>query len=512
MEYVPRQHQISAVEAIRASVARGNRRVLAVGPTGCGKMYVAAMIVKAALEKMKCAVFMADQRELVWQCEVELARCGVTCDKLMAGVKSYYASPAMLVSKDTLISRFKRGRITDFPPADVLLVDEAHRSLADTWKLVASKYPGAVIVGFTATPCRTDGRGMGESYDDMVVMATYKELQDAKLLVPVRLYGPSEPDLEGVRIVRKKDKETGERSGEYSLSQVEERMDKPELVGNIVQDWLRYAPGRSTIVFASGVNHSVHIRDEFRRAGFRAEHLDGKTPTPNRDDIFAGMREGRIQVLCNFGIATTGVDVPALKCAVIARPTKSFLLFRQMCGRIQRPFGGYEDAIVIDHGGCWRHHGFPDEDVEWSLNAEGTVRERTDRARKERDRQSENNDPLACTNCPCIFRGPVCPVCGHVRTRSPKRVEMTPGELREIERARARKEATVEDKQKAWDGFLRWAAFSDRRVGAASGRFKDRFGVWPNRVNGLLRVASAAHVKMPAREFYDRYYQPTVRT
>ncbi len=497
---VARPHQARTLDAIRNSAMSGHKRILVVGPTGSGKMFVAAKILEAAADKGRRGAFLADQRELVQQCREELESHDVWCTTVMAGEEETLCTNVSVISKDTLWARsFRRDR-EEKPRADVLVMDEAHRSISKTWSAIAEHYHDAFILGFTATPCRTDGRGLGEFYDDLIIMATYKELQQQNFLVPIKLFAPTQPDLSGIK----------SSHGDYHKKQLECRMDREQLVGDIVKDWRQRAAGIATVAFASGVNHSIHVRNEFRRVGVRAEHLDGTTELHKRQDILGAVADGRVDVLCNYGIVTTGVDLPILKCAICARPTKSFGLWRQMCGRIQRPYAGFTEAIVLDHSSAWQRHGFPDEDVPWSLDATEKIQKRIERnSKKPRD---PDDGPLqrCCEQCQCVFTGPTCPRCGWRPERVPRRVEMTPGELAEVQRVKARRETSLEDKQKYWDQCVGWAAFGStpRTVGAASCRFRDKFGVWPNRVHGMRRRAAASHRMMLARDFYEKFVVP----
>src|SRR5262249_3996767 len=145
-------------------------------------------------------------------------------------------------------------------------------------------------------------------------------------------------------------------------------MDKTKLVGDIAENWLKYGKGRKTVVFASSVAHSVHLRDAFRDAGIRATHIDGSTPKDERDAALAQLAAGEITVLCNWMVLTAGWDCPEVGCCVLARPTKSMGLYRQMIGRVLRPAEGKMDAIIIDHAGCVFRHGFAEDHVEWTLS------------------------------------------------------------------------------------------------------------------------------------------------
>jgi superfamily II DNA or RNA helicase len=225
------------------------------------------------------------------------------------------------------------------PPADLVVVDEAHHVLAQSYKRILEIYPRAIVLGLTATPCRGDGRGLGNAFDVLIEAASVGDLVEQKYLVPTVVYAPVRPDLTGIQVKR----------GDYVEEQLAARMNTAQLVGDIVEHWHRLAGPRRTVVFATGVGHSRHIRDEFRRAGVLAEHLDGSTPTDERDRILAQLAAGQIDVVTNAMVLTEGWDSPSVSCLVLARPTKSLGLYRQMVGRVLRPAPGKTDALILDH-------------------------------------------------------------------------------------------------------------------------------------------------------------------
>src|SRR3979411_3195125 len=116
------------------------------------------------------------------------------------------------------------------PPADLVIIDEAHHSSAHSYFKVIESYPQAVIIGFTATPARGDGRGLGGIFKAMIEMPQVAELIEQKHLVRSRVYAPVDPDLRGVRT----------QAGDYVESQLAERMDRDKLVGDIVTHWHKY--------------------------------------------------------------------------------------------------------------------------------------------------------------------------------------------------------------------------------------------------------------------------------
>src|SRR5262249_16486214 len=154
--------------------------------------------------------------------------------------------------------------------ADLIFVDEAHHARARTYVQIREAYPGAKLVGLSATPARGDGRGLGgDLFSDLVEGPTIRPLIEGKHLVPPVGYAPVTPDLKGVKTLR---------TGDFAPGELEKRVNTGRLVGGIVEHWHKLGQNRQTIVFTAGVKHSVHLREEFRLAGVAAEHVDAHTP------------------------------------------------------------------------------------------------------------------------------------------------------------------------------------------------------------------------------------------
>jgi len=496
-----RPYQTKLFTDVRRAIVQGHRKILVVLPTGGGKGYLAARMLEMAANKGNDSIFFAAQRELIFQLANQLKKLGLPSTTMMAGVENEYesgqdfmaASMVRLIAKDTLWSRgFKRKSI-QIPPAKIVHYDEAHGSLAKTTQVMLDHFGESIIIGWTATPCRSDNKPLGSFYDVMVKGASYKELQDDGFLVPCRVIAPDRPDLKGISSAR----------GDYAKLALEKRMNRDEMVGNIVEEWMKHADKRSTVCFAAGVAHSLHIRDQFISEGISAEHVDGKTEDTEREDIMGRVADGTTTILCNYGIATTGVDIPRLKYMICARPTKSFGLWRQMGGRIQRPFIGHDHCMIQDHSDNCLIFGYPDEDVDWEIDGEA------DQAKahaEKKKKEEKGSDPIRCEKCHATYRGPFCPACGHKNERRGEKIDMTKEELKELDRKKANKEATVQDKQKFWDECLGWCVGKRIKLGAAAHRYKERFGVWPGK--NIQNVPSNLQWQMTASDYYMDIVKP----
>jgi superfamily II DNA or RNA helicase len=465
-----RPYQAEAVTALRLSLAAGHRRVLLQLATGAGKTRIAAEICRMADAKRKRVLFLAPRRELITQAAAAFAGQGLFPGIIMAGEPQKRLMDLQVASFDTLHARAVRTGRMEMPAADLVIVDEAHLSLAETRKDIIEHYGEACVIGLTATPARGDGRGLGEIYDDLVMGPSIRHLTDEGHLVPLRYFAPTAPDLAALKL---------NRDGDYVEAGLAERMDRPQLVGDIVGNWLRIAQSRLTVVFCVNRAHSRHVCQAFLDAGVRAEHLDGETPNDERAAILDRVRSGETQVLCNVFVASYGLDIPALDCAVLARPTKNIALYLQTIGRVMRPSNGKHDALVIDHSGAVKENGFVDDFIPWSLDASESVKDRKERQQKESAEPKE----IECPSCHYVFKARrECPACGHMAIRKGEAIPVHEAELKEIRReaGKANREFTWEEKRQFIAGLRAYAKEHGYNPGWVAHKYRTRFGVWPN--------------------------------
>jgi superfamily II DNA or RNA helicase len=311
MSPILRPYQIDVTAEFERHVERGDRSILLVASTGSGKTVIAAAIIA---ETARRVLVVAHRREIVNQTADKLTARGVLHGIIQAGDEEKLRPMAavQVASIQTLHVRAIRSATMLMPLADLLVIDEAHHACTMTYQKVIETYPDAIVLGLTATPCRGDGRGLGGIFKTMIECPQVPDLIEQGYLVRSRVYAPVDPDLRGVRT----------QAGDYVESQLAERMDRDQLVGDIVTHWFKYGESRKTVAFACSVGHSIHIRDEFIKAGVRAEHLDGGTPKDEREAILARLASGDTEVVTNCMVLTEGFDCPDICCIILARPTK----------------------------------------------------------------------------------------------------------------------------------------------------------------------------------------------
>ena len=262
-----RPYQLAAVQRIREQIRAGRKNILVVAPTGAGKTVIGAHILHQVDEKFSRGLFVAHRREIIHQTSEKLDAFGCPHAIFMSGHRPSAFSNIQVVSIQTFQAR-KRAEKHIPPLADVIMIDEAHRSVAKGYQELRNHYPDAILIGLTATPIRGDGRGLGGMYDAMIEVESVQGLIDRGFLVNTRIVAPTMPDLTGVRT----------RGGDYVEEDLEKLMDKATLVGNVVEEWKSLAHDRKTVVFSSGVGHSKHLCEAFRAAGYGRSTSTGRRP------------------------------------------------------------------------------------------------------------------------------------------------------------------------------------------------------------------------------------------
>jgi DNA repair protein RadD len=462
-----REYQWAVLERIKAEIRNGRQRIVVPLPTGGGKTVLGAKVAGDAVVADQRVLFLVHRRELILQASRKLHDVGLDHGTIAAGFPMRPGPRVQVASISTLHRRAVRSRTMPMPDADLLLVDEAHHASARSWKRIIEAYPNAVVIGLTATPCRADGRGLGSIFECLVDCPSIRELIELGYLVPTQVFAPTKPDLEGIRTV----------AGDFDEDQLEERLDKPMLVGDIVTHWHRLAGRRRTVVFAVSRAHAVHLRDEFARSGVVASYIDGDTPVQERDLILGHLAKGIVELVVNVGVLTEGWDQPEVQCIVLARPTKSFGLYRQILGRGLRPAPGKDHLLVLDHAGATHMHQPVETDVVWTLSEN----ERLQSAATASGRGVTRRRLQDCPECSAVFwQANACPACGWRRRIKPDPVEVRDGDLVPLDHGQAQKITySNEDKRTFYRQLLCLGGERRFRPGWAACTDKKKFGAWP---------------------------------
>lgn len=338
-----------------------NERLLLQCPTGAGKTEIFCEMICRFQQKFPGQVVcVAHRRELIQQMVERLARRGVEAAPLFGGTTVDADHPVICASIQTMVSSGAASPPPNRPQnVGLLIIDEAHHvSEGSQYDRLLQWYPNAFVLGVTATPCRLDGKGLDYAFDRLIVGPTVEKLISQGYLSQYRYYVGLRPQLDRVKVV----------AGDYQLNDLAKAVTTHELLGDLLQNWLRHTNGKqSTVTFAVNIEHSLRIKQMYCEHGIPCEHIDGSTDARERERILDAFRAKEILVLTNVGIVTEGFDMPTIEVVQLARPTKSLSLYLQMVGRGLRPAAGKSHAIILDHAGCYLEHGLPDEPHFWTL-------------------------------------------------------------------------------------------------------------------------------------------------
>jgi DNA repair protein RadD len=410
-----REYQDVSVRALRAAYAAGKRAPLLALPTGGGKTVIFSYVTHGAQARGKRVLIVAHRRELIRQASNKLSDVGVQHGIIAPGFTPT-RDTVQVASVQTLGNRL--DRIGEF---DLIVIDEAHHSVAGSWSRLIASQPRAKLLGVTATPERGDGRGLGITaggvFDTLVTGPSVRWLTDNGYLAPARVFAPAHaPDLSGVAI----------RMGDYDRGGLSDAMNKPTITGDAEAHYRKHLNGAPAIVFCVDVQHAKDVAAAFAKMGWRATAADGSMKAPERDAAIGGLATGAVQVLCTCDLISEGLDVPAVSGVILLRSTKSLGLFLQQVGRGLRMAPGKSHLVVLDHAGCTLRHGMPDEERTWSLEG--------------RPKKEQAPPTRQCPTCFAIFSpASVCPECGHSfesEIKAARELEVIAGELEEINAAR----------------------------------------------------------------------------
>ena len=399
-----RDYQNLAISNVRKSFQVKHRSVLLTLPTGAGKTVIFSEITRLAGLKDSNVLILVHRKELIDQAGDKLTKADVKYGIIAAGRKES-KSNVQVASVQTLINRLNNP-----DQFDLIIIDEAHHSVANSWRKIFNFYKKAIRLGVTATPMRMTGAGLGEIFDDLIVGSTIPELVEQKYLAEHEVYAPpNKLNLDKIRTIR----------GDYSKKEVEDELDKVDIVGDAVDNYRRLGKNKPAIAFCISVKHGQYVTNKFKQAGYTAELITGSMKSDERKTLIDNFKDGKVQILVSIDVVSEGFDVEGCYVAILLRPTQSEALYIQQVGRVLRPEPN-KVAIVLDHVGNTKRHGFVDDVREFDLHQKAKTKRKGELA------------PAVetCEVCFAVYRPqPICPVCGHQKEIRKREITYEDGEL-----------------------------------------------------------------------------------
>jgi superfamily II DNA or RNA helicase len=406
-----REYQKLIVHYCRESFRKGNNFPLVQLPTGGGKSIIFCWIVSEMQRNNKRCLILTHRQELLIQIFKHLRNFDIEPGIIKSGFDSVIHNPIQIASVQTLANRLELFNENHF---DLIISDEHHHAVTESqWGRIIEFFKCRKI-GFTATPIRLDGQGLGISKggfcDDLIQGISVRELISEGFLVEPKVYAPVMIDLTGVKTI----------AGDFDKKEINYRIDKPSITGDALENYRKYASGRKAVIFCTSIKHAENVAVYFNKNRIPAHEIHGESK--NREEIMQKFSSGEIQILTNCDLIGEGVDIPDISCVIMLRPTKSESLFLQQAGRGLRLADGKNDCIILDHVGNTMRHGHPIADREWSLEG-----------RKKRKKADDYVAVNQCEKCYYVYPSAVsCPSCRHIKPVQPRKIKEKSGELAEI--------------------------------------------------------------------------------
>jgi superfamily II DNA or RNA helicase len=425
-----RPYQGELQNLTRQSFRNGFTSPVVVSPTGSGKTVIFADTAKRAAEKGNRVLILVHRQEILEQTLLKLYSMGVTAGKIAAGSKMT-TNKIQVAMVQTLARRLNFVR-----KPDLIIIDECHHSMASTWLNIFNHWPDVPRIGFTATPCRLDGKGLKEIADDMVQGPTIASLvEDGYLTFPV-IKKPAEEHVMKFHV----------KMGDFDKKEQAEKLSSKKIVGDVIEHYRQYLWKEPTVCFVPRLDYGEMIAKMFRNVGLNAVLVQGgQKYRAERDRGIKGLSDGSVNIVMSAEVISEGVDVPAMTGVIMLRRTMSLSMFLQMAGRPLRTVyaPGYDlntkegrllaiqrgpkpRAYILDHVGNYYLHGHVLSDRQWSLDSV-----------KKDPRKEEPPETRICPDCGGVWPGrpTTCPDCGYewiefaVQAKEVKPPEIIAGEL-----------------------------------------------------------------------------------
>jgi superfamily II DNA or RNA helicase len=336
-----RPYQQQAVDGVFVAWSEFDR-VLGVAPTGSGKTIKFAHIAHRRAQTGRVLI-LAHRDELIDQARDKLFKaCGLLTSKekaedyadLDAGI---IVGSVQTLSRNHRLQRFTRDHV------HTVIVDEAHRTLADSYLRILTHFDHAKVLGVTATPDRGDRRSLGQYYEDIAFEISLLDLIKDGWLCPIRIKTiPLEIDISKV----------GMRGGDYSEEELAIALEP--LLQELAEAVCVNVAKRKTLIFTPLVRTADQFGEILRAHGLAAESICGESP--DRKEILARFASGETRVLCNAMLLTEGYDEPSIDCVICLRPTTIRSLYAQQVGRGTRIHPGKENLLLLDFLWLSREH------------------------------------------------------------------------------------------------------------------------------------------------------------
>ena len=341
---------------------RLHRSVMAQMPTGTGKTYLLTAVIDSFVSNnpMEKVWIVAHRRELVSQIDETVRKF----HSYSASNTSSLLSSVKAMSIQWLMRHY--DEIEEEP--GMIVIDEAHHALAKTYKGMWERFPKAMFLGLTATPCRLNGKGFTDLFDVLVQSWSVPEFISKGRLATYDFVSIKSDGMTQ-RLIDSLQKRGAD--GDYQNKEMDMLLNKKPSIERLYRSLEEYGKDRKGIVYAINISHAQKITKLYQEHGVKAIAIDSKTPATERQQDIEAFKKGDIQVLVNVDIFSEGFDCPDVEFVQLARPTLSLAKYLQMVGRGLRVAKGKKNCVILDNVGLYRVFGLPSQVWNWNAMFEG---------------------------------------------------------------------------------------------------------------------------------------------
>lgn len=427
-----RDYQQYCVDKTHEALSK-NQNPCIVVPTGGGKSVIIAQTVLDLKAQGKNVALMVHRKELLAQLSITLSRFGlmhniVAPPNIVSQIvrtqrsefqKQFYhhGSTIGIISVDTLRTKAKQYEAW-IKTVDVVMVDEAAHLLQENkWGQAVAIFPKALVVGYTATPLRLDKKGLGSwndgCFDTIIQGPKVRELIARGYLSQYKIVAPPSDFEKHLGHVKN-------LTSDFSAQVIQAAAKKSRIVGDVVENYLKFAKGMQAIVFAPTLEVGKEMEKKFIEYGVRAKFLSSESTDAERYKSVNDFKHNEIEVLLNVDLFDEGFDVPVMpgkkivEAVHLARPSMSLSKVLQQIGRGLRPSPNKKYAMIIDHVGNIKRHGLPCADRKWSLERP--------------EKKALISKVRTCLSCLAVYERYLteCPYCGATVTSNPSGGKVAP--------------------------------------------------------------------------------------
>lgn len=339
---VPNAMQQKALEALDVLHRREERRALLISATGTGKTYLSAFDVLAMCPKR--LLFVAHRERILRASRASFERLlGQRYTYEIYGGGSALPTATCVFAMVGTLSR----HLDEFGPEsfDYLIIDEAHRTGAQSYQRILAHFAPRFCLGMTATPNRTDGYDVYSLFNH--VIAYRITLQDAlknEMLAPFHYFGIADIEI---------DDETVDDVSMFTRLTSDERV---RHITSKIEEYSVEKSERRGLIFCNRNEEASRLSRLFNEAGYRTLAISGATSNDERDRAIARLESGELEYLFSVDILNEGVDIPSVNQIIMLRRTESAIVFVQQLGRGLRKVQGKEYTLVLDFIGNYQQN------------------------------------------------------------------------------------------------------------------------------------------------------------